>query len=194
MQTGTQERKKLLILAALVVVAAGVALHNFFPSSLRLPGSHSVPHAGAAMTNVDPRLHLDALERLRDIRYAGDGRDLFKMGAAPEKASVTAAAATARARAQHQAAMPPPMPRPMGPPPPPPVPLKAFGYATQPGQPKKVFLVDGDEVYVAEQGGLVEKRYQVLNIQPTTVLVKDLQSQQTALLPLPPSLISPGGH
>lgn len=192
MQTGTQERKKLLILAALVVVAAGVGLHNFFPSSLRLPGSHPVAHADAALANLDPRLHLDALERLREIRYAGDGRDLFKMGATPEKASATAAAAAARA--QHLAAMPPPMPRPMGPPPPPPVPLKAFGYATQPGQPKKVFLVDGDEVYVAEQGGVVEKRYQVLNIQPTTVLLKDLQSQQTALLPLPPSLTSPEGH
>jgi len=193
MQTSTQERKKLIILAVLLVVAAGVALHAFFPSSLRLPGSHPVSHANPALANIDPRLHLDALDRLRDIRYDGKGRDLFKMGAAPVQPTVASAAA-ARARAQHQAALAAAPPRPVGPPPPPPVPLKAFGYATQPGQPKKVFLVDGSEVYIAEQGGLVEKRYQVLNIQPTTVLVKDLQSQQTALLPLPPALTSPGGR
>lgn len=193
MQTGTQERKKLIILAVLLVVAAGVALHAFFPASLRLPGSHPVSHANAALANIDPRLHLDALERLRDIRYDGKGRDLFKMGAAPVQPTV-ASAASARARAQHQAALAAAPPRPVGPPPPPPVPLKAFGYATQPGQPKKVFLVDGSEVYVAELGGVVEKRYQVLNIQPTTVLVKDLQSQQTAMLPLPPALTSPGGR
>lgn len=192
MHNSRQERKKLLILAALLVVAAGVALHNFFPSSLRLPGSHAVRHADASLANLDPRLHLDALERLRAIRYNGEGRDLFKMGAAPVKESAATAAA-ARQRAQRQA-MAAAVARPVGPPPPPPVPLKAFGYATQPGQPKKVFLVDGSDVYVAELGGVVEKRYQVLNIQPTTVLVKDLQSQQTALLPLPPSLTTPGGN
>jgi hypothetical protein len=193
MQTSTQERKKLLILAVLLVVAGGVALHNFFPASLRLPGSHRISRTDAAVTHLDPRLHLDALERLRSIRYDGEGRDLFKMGAAPVKAAAVSTAA-ARARAHRQAMMAAAPPRPVGPPPPPPVPLKAFGYATQPGQPKKVFLVDGTDVYVAEQGGVVEKRYQVLNIQPTTVLLKDLQSQQTALLPLPPSLIQPGGN
>ena len=192
MQTGTQERKKLLILAVLLVVAGGVALHNLFPSSLRLPGRHRVRPTDTALANLDPRLHLDALERLRGIRYDGEGRDLFKMGAEPVKPAAVKAAARARAHRQAMLAAAPP--RPVGPPPPPPVPLKAFGYATQPGQPKKVFLVDGEEVYVAEQGGVVEKRYQVLNIQPTTVLLKDLQSQQTALLPLPPSLNQPGGN
>lgn len=193
MQTSAQDRKQLLILAVLLVIAGGVALHALFPASLRLPGSHRVSRTGPAITNLDPRLHLDALERLRSIRYDGEGRDLFKMGAAPVK--VAAANRTAaRARARHQAMMAAAPPRPVGPPPPPPVPLKAFGYATQPGQPKKVFLVDGTDVYIAVQGGVVEKRYQVMNIQPTTVLVKDLQSQQTALLPLPPTLFTAEGN
>lgn len=190
MQTGTQDRKKLIILAALVLVAAGVALRNFLPTRVRLPGRHHTAHTDTTLARLDPRLHLDRLEQLRSIRSSGNGRDLFRMGPAPAMAS--AQVASPRSGGPRPSA-PPPI-QPAGPPPPPPIDLKAFGYATQPGQPQKVFLVQGSEVYVAVQGGVVENRYQVLNIQPTTVLVKDLQTQQTATLPLPPSLITPGAN
>lgn len=57
-----------------------------------------------------------------------------------------------------------------------------------------MFLLLGSDVYVATQNQTVEHRYQVLQIGLQSVLVKDLQSNQTAQIPLPPALVTPGGN
>jgi hypothetical protein len=54
--------------------------------------------------------------------------------------------------------MPPPIP------PPPPINLKFFGFANRPGETKKVFLSQGEDIFIAGEGDIVDRRYRVLHI------------------------------
>jgi hypothetical protein len=57
---------------------------------------------------------------------------------------------------------------------PPPIPLKFFGFANQPGEPKKVFLSKGEDVFIAGEGEIVDRRYKVVRISPTSVEIQDV--------------------
>lgn len=57
---------------------------------------------------------------------------------------------------------------------PPPIPLKFFGFANQPGEPKKVFLSKGEDVFIAGEGEIVDRRYKVVRITPNSVEVQDV--------------------
>jgi hypothetical protein len=59
-------------------------------------------------------------------------------------------------------------------PPPPPIPLKFYGFASSPGEPKKIFLKQGEDVFVAGEGEIVNRRYKVIRISPTSVEIQDL--------------------
>src|SRR5487761_986110 len=178
MKTGTQDRKKIIILAALLAVA-GVLLWRQFASSG--PGAAPVGPAADAvdaslpnLARLETRLRLGRIERLRQIRYKGSRRDLFVAG--PN-------AMTRLADARHAAApppTPPPPPRPSGPPP---IPMKFYGYARRAGVPQRVFLQYGDKVFIVHVGESIAGRFQIISITPTSVEVRDLTSQQTQFLP-----------
>lgn len=55
-----------------------------------------------------------------------------------------------------------------------PIPLKFFGFANQPGEPKKVFLSKGEDVFIASEGEIVDRRYEVVRISPTSVDIRDV--------------------
>ncbi len=59
-------------------------------------------------------------------------------------------------------------------PPPPPIPLKFYGFASSPGERKKIFLKQGEDVFVAGEGEIVNRRYKVIRISPTSVEIQDL--------------------
>ncbi len=59
-------------------------------------------------------------------------------------------------------------------PPPTPIPLKFFGFASKPGEPKKIFLQQGEDIFVAGEGEIVNRRYKVLRISPTSVEMQDV--------------------
>ena len=77
----------------------------------------------------------------------------------------------------------PPQPPP-GPPPPPPIPLKFFGFASHTGEPKRIFLAQGDDVFIAEEGQIVDRRYKVLHINPTSVEIEDVLNNNHQTIPL----------
>jgi hypothetical protein len=52
--------------------------------------------------------------------------------------------------------------------------LKYFGLSNQPGEPKKVFLSKGDDVFIAGEGEIVDRRYKVVRISPTSVDIQDV--------------------
>ncbi|MEP6643762.1 MAG: hypothetical protein ABJA69_04660, partial [Acidobacteriaceae bacterium] len=76
-----------------------------------------------------------------------------------------------------------PQPAP-GPPPPPPINLKFFGFANKPGEPKKVFLSQGEDVFIAAEGDIVDRRYRVLRISPVSVEVEDVLNSNRQSIPL----------
>ena len=73
---------------------------------------------------------------------------------------------------------------PAGPAPPPPIDLKFFGFASHPGEPKKIFLSQGEDVFIASEGEIVDRRYKVLRISPTAVEIEDVLNNNRQEIPL----------
>ena len=69
--------------------------------------------------------------------------------------------------------------------PPPPINLKFFGFASKPGEPKRVFLSSQDgDVFIAGEGDIVNRRYKVLRIGPASVDVEDVLNNNRQSIPL----------
>ncbi|MGB8760255.1 MAG: hypothetical protein WCD01_05130, partial [Candidatus Sulfotelmatobacter sp.] len=49
-----------------------------------------------------------------------------------------------------------------------------FGFASQPGEPRKVFLSKDTDVFIAGEGEIVDRRYKVVRISATAVEIQDL--------------------
>jgi hypothetical protein len=117
-------------------------------------------------STLDPRLRLDLLKSSEDVKYAGNGRNIFLSQAEPEIPKPVQSAKLA------QPEQPPPQAQ--GPPPPPPIELKFYGFANKPGEPRRVFLAKGDDIFIAGEGDIVDRRYKVLRIGPSAIEVQDV--------------------
>lgn len=126
---------------------------------------------------LDPTLDLNLLSQSEEIKYEGNGRNIFVAGSVAkiEKPKRTGATDTHVVAAIQG---PPP------PPPPPPITLKFFGFANKPGETKKVFLSQGEDIFIAAEGDIVDRRYRVLHISPTAVDVEDVINNNRQSLPL----------
>jgi len=69
-------------------------------------------------------------------------------------------------------------------PPPPPIELKFFGFANKPGEPKKIFLSHGEDIFIASEGDIVNRRYRVLKISPAAVDIEDVLNNNRQSIPL----------
>lgn len=132
--------------------------------------------------SLDPRLRLDLLKGSENTEYKGSGRNIFRAEAElpipkPEGNGL---------KDQGKVAPPPPPPQHVdtGPPPPPPIPLKFFGFANRPGEPRKAFLLQGEDVFVASEGEVVSRRYKVVKINPNSIEIQDLLGNNTQTIPL----------
>jgi len=183
---GAENRKKVIAMAVLLAIALPLTLYSFrgmfggssagSPSSRGAtpqPGKTGLP-ASMQDPSQDPRLRTDILVASRKIRYE-PGRDIFHMKAAPPPKVETSVRTTPT---------PPPTPTPI--PPPPPIPLKYYGFASKPGEPKKVFLADqnGERVFVVAQGEIVDRRYRLIQIQPSSVMMEDVLTNNRQPVPL----------
>jgi hypothetical protein len=121
---------------------------------------------------LDPRLKLSLLKASEDTVYAGTGRNIFR--AEPEPVHIPKPV-------QSAVKTPPVNP---GPPPPPPINLKFFGFASKPGEPKKVFLSEGEDVFIAGEGDIVNRRYKITRIGPTSIEVEDVLNNNRQAIPL----------
>ena len=90
--------------------------------------------------------------------YSGSGRNIFSASSAPM--DIPKPIAPARPKPLP----PPPPPPPPGPPPPPPIDLKFFGTATSAEWDARAFLLHGDDVFLASDGDIVQRRYKVISI------------------------------
>jgi hypothetical protein len=62
--------------------------------------------------------------------------------------------------------------------------LKFFGFSNKPGEPKKVFLSQGEDIFVAVEGDIVNRRYRVLHISPAAVDIEDVLNNNRQSIPL----------
>ena len=116
--------------------------------------------------SLDPTLRLDLLAMSEKTQYEGAGRNIFV--SQREEVQIPQPVAPGAVTEQPQEYRQPTAP------PPPPIPLKFYGFANSPGEPKKVFLKNGDDVFVAGEGEIVDRRYKVIRISATSVEIQDM--------------------
>ena len=190
MKLGVENRKQLYALTVLGVISLFTLGRALWPSSpsaapAAAPTAAAPTKPGVRRTasgkvipvvepRLDPTLDLKLLSQSEEIKYEGNGRNIFVVGSVaiePVKGPVV----TDGPNAFHT---PPP------PPPPPPITLKFFGFANKPGETKKVFLSQNDDVFIAAEGDIVDRRYRVLHITPNAVEVEDVLNNNRQSLPL----------
>lgn len=190
MKLGTENKKQVIVMAVLLAVAVPLIVYEFkdqlFGSaSASPPVSIPAPTTASKTTGVisprdssDPRLRLDILEATRRVKYEAGGRNIFRMEEKPIEAIKTV---------RPRAPMGPPQdPTPTPPPPPPPIPITYYGYASKPGEPKRVFLMKqgDDSPFVAASGDIVARRYKIVDIQPNAVIMEDVLTNHRQPIPL----------
>jgi len=191
-QIGLENKKKATWAAVLGVVAVLAFAYEFIP--LLMPSSTPDSSAQAAapaiaplaapktatrvtkgarkpskVENLDPTLRLDLLTSAEKTAYQGNGRNIFVSQAEDVQIPRPVAPVSPdQQAAQQQQWRPPSQPAPQ------PIPLKFYGFASSPGEPKKIFLKDGDDVFVAGEGEIVDRRYKVIRITNTSVEIQDV--------------------
>ncbi len=190
MELGTENRKKTIAAIVLMVVAVLFTLLRFLPDSPAAakspapavappPGTRRIVIAKSATTkknaastarSLDPTLRYDLLKASEDTKYEGAGRNIFRAEVDIPKPIMPV----------HVVA--PVVPQ--GPPPPPPINLKFFGFANKPGEAKRIFLSQGEDVFIAGEGDIVDRRYRILRITPVSVEVEDVLNNNRQSIPL----------
>ncbi len=189
MQLGLENKKKAMWAAALGVIALLVFAYEFIPMFTESSTPTSSAQAAAPTANrtspakakgrqtpakkvkvesLDPTLKLDLLAMSEETRYEGSGRNIFVSQA--EEIPIPVAHAntdTKKEEESHQWSPPHQDPAP-------PIPLRFYGFASSPGEPKKIFLKKGEDVFVAGEGEIVDRRYKVIRITNTSVEIQDM--------------------
>jgi hypothetical protein len=171
-------KSKKLIAIALGIVAVIMVIRAVLPRGGATP-EHAV--AGGARSNtaiaadaLDPRLHLDLLANSESVVYQGEGRNIFRAGSEVEIPAVKVPPLTKPQKPGEQSSQASAPPTPPPPPPPPPINLKFFGYSSSDGHTPQAFLAQGDEVWVAHEGDVVNRQYRIVHITPGAVEIEDL--------------------
>jgi len=139
--------------------------------------------------SVDPSLRLDLLARVQAVEPQGGTRNLFQFAAPPATPAAklneplivpVPKPAEQAARDEAKPAEPPPSPGP------PPINLKYYGYSTLRGGDgrKRAFFLDGEDILVAAEGETVKRRYKVVRIGVSSVVMEDTESKNQQTLPL----------
>lgn len=125
----------------------------------------------------DPTLRTDLLDKLASVKIGSAQRSLFDFAPAPLKAPDPRTVVEKEEPRMIGPEPPPPPPPPPVKPPPPPITLKFYGRALplKDGV-KRVFCLINDEVKVPAEGDVLQRRYRIKSITPTSVLVEDLQN------------------
>ena len=202
MKFGAENSKKTIAAGALFVVAIVMFVHMLAGSSGSTPPATPTATAapapaprqarrttgrrgtrgtkestpGPVTPSLDPRLHLAQLKETEEIPYDGHGRNIFMDTEEPKIEAPVAPAFKQSDKVAQQPAEPPKYV-------PPPINLKFFGFASGPDH-KRVFLAQGDDVFVASEGDIVQRRYKIMKINNNNVEVLDVLSNNRQTIPL----------
>lgn len=121
---------------------------------------------------LDPTLHYQELKLTENQFYQGNGRNIFRSD-----------------NLRHRTRTPnPPVPPPLSliaEPLVPQISLRFFGLALMLNQPPKALLGEGDSIFVAKEGDIVNRRYRILRIDSNFLLFEDLIEKSVHELALP---------
>jgi hypothetical protein len=203
LKLGAEDKKKVYIASGLGVIVLGLVFYNLKdsfsggtppppPPVVQAPAAK--PATAASQTansaggreatklanpngNLDPTLHPELMAQAESLEYTGTGRNIFSLSSAPVE--IPKPIAPVRPNAAQEVATGPPPPAP-----PPPIDLKFFGYTARQSGIRRAFLLKGDDVFVATEGDVVDHRYKVVKIAPTSIQVEDIPYANTQSLQL----------
>jgi hypothetical protein len=200
---GSENSKKTMVAIGLAVVALFMVIRMFdfgssnpsaAPNTASATPAAPVPRAAAARrgrpgskpnaagpvtTSLDPRLHLHDLNVTENTEYTGKGRNIF-LAQAEDVIPTPQGSAFKKTEAK----ITPPPPPVYTPPPPPPMDIKFFGFASDQGV-KRVFLSNGsNDVFVASEGEIVNRRYKIVKINANNIEVLDVLNNNQQTIPL----------
>jgi hypothetical protein len=193
MKVGTENRKQIGFLAVLALVALFLVGRMYFgkptvSARAPVPGLAATPAAKKPVpprastkkgrklplvTSLDPTLRFDLLKSSEEQEYTGGKRNIFQ----PEAEKIPEPVASA-VKPQPQVFTPPP------PPPPPPIPFKFYGFSSRPGEAKRVFLSNGDDVFIGGEGEIINRRYKIVHITNSSVEIEDILNNNKQTIPL----------
>lgn len=187
MKLGLENKKKTVWAAVLGGLALLLVAYEFIPmftGASSDPASNAqaaVPAATRASArqnpkagkkvkaeSLDPTLRLDLLAASEQTKYEGTGRNIFVSRAEEVVIENPVAKGVTDAPPVDRGYTPP------APPAAPPIPLKFFGFASKVGEPKKIFLEQGEDVWIAGEGEIVDRRYKVVRISNNAVEIQDV--------------------
>ncbi len=195
LKVGTEDKKKVYLAsglgAVMLILLIRFLWQTFGPSPgpvtappppvvVSTPQSTVAPGPGHAAAKVgglaalDPTLHPELMRQAESLAYTGNGRNIFSQFSTP---TVIPKPIAAIRQAAVETGPPPP-------PPPPPINLGFYGYATEKTGEKQVFLLHGDDIFIASEGDVVDRRYRVVKIGAASVQVEDIPYHNTQSLPL----------
>jgi hypothetical protein len=185
-QLGFENKKQTMWAAVLGAVALLVLAYELIPMFMGSSTPSSSAQAAASsptrassrsgtkggkkprVENLDPTLRLDLLASSEQTLYEGNGRNIFVSQAEDvviPKPGSTGVTDTQIAIKGYQTPTIPQAP---------PIPLRFYGFASSAGEPKSIFLKLGEDVFVAGEGEIVDRRYKVIRISPTSVEIQDV--------------------
>jgi hypothetical protein len=203
-KVGTEDKKKVYLAsglgAVMLILLVRFLWQNFGPSPAPPPAPAPVvtvarpapttavePGEGTAaptfghqaakvggLASLDPTLHPEIMRQAESLEYTGHGRNIFSQFSAPPE--IPKPIASIR-QAKVDTGPPPP-------PPPPPINLGFYGYASERTGQRQVFLLHGDDIFIASEGDVVDRRYRVVKIGAASVQVEDIPYHNTQTLPL----------
>jgi hypothetical protein len=190
-------QKKAAAVAAFVLLAGGILYYQLSDSN---PAPHPAPpvitttptqrgsstrtgpaakNIGTTSAQLDPTLKMGPMLVTEQLVYSGTGRNIFSAASAPVEIPKAAAPARPKGGPVAPVYTPPP-----GPPPPPPIDLKFFGTATSSQGKRRALLLHGEDVFLASDGEIVQRRYRVITVSANSILVEDMTNNNRQSLPL----------
>lgn len=127
---------------------------------------------------VDPTLHMEKLAQSEEVDYEGTGRNIFSAESAPV---IPTPIAPGRNNNNDEATVTAPTPPPQ--PQAPVIDLKYFGYSQGKDKSVQAFLLHGDDIFMARPGEVVDHRYKVGAISPSSIQITDLAYNNTQSVP-----------
>jgi hypothetical protein len=176
-KTGMEDRRKIGLACGLIAIAAVLTIRwvdSGFVEKAEMNGNGVLhPSAGsralASKTWVDPMLNTGALRATEAARYEGSGRDIFHVALdLPPRRKTEKWEPEKTVTIRHEETVTP-------------FPLTFFGFSRR-GDARSIFLLAGEDVFIAREGDVVDRRYRIVRVTPESVEVEDVMKQETEKL------------